>query len=110
MNFESVLVFCFFWLTLLQTFRCTFAAKGERQGSREQGQIWALLAERGFILLVHWFDWYDWYEWNIIHSIGIALVNCILLWGLRRISKNIFSVFGLARFRNEEYTLYLACV
>ena len=72
--------------------------------------LWALLAERGFILLVHWFDWYDWYEWNIIHSIGIALVNCILLWGLRRISKNTFSVFGLARFRNEEYTLYLACV
>ena len=72
--------------------------------------LWALLAERGFILLVHWLDWYDWYEWNIIHSIGIALVNCILLWGLRRISKNIFSVFGLACFRNEEYTLYLACV
>ena len=36
MNFESVLVF--FLLTLLQTFRSTFAAKGEWQGSREQGQ------------------------------------------------------------------------
>ena len=40
-------------------------------------------SERGFILLVHWYDWYDWYEWNIIHSIGTPLVNCISLWGLR---------------------------
>ena len=40
-------------------------------------------AGSGFILLVHWYDWYDWYEWKIIHSIGIPLVNCISLWGLK---------------------------
>ena len=45
--------------------------------------LWAHRVEKGFILLVHWYDWYDWYEWNIIHSIGTPLVNCISLWGLR---------------------------
>ena len=40
-------------------------------------------AGRGCILLVHWYDWCDCYKWNIIHTIGIPLVNCISLWGLR---------------------------
>ena len=43
-------------------------------------------AARGCILLVHWYDWYDWYEWNIINSIGVPLVKCISLWGLRGLS------------------------
>ena len=57
------------------------------------------------ILLVHW---YDWYQWNIIHSIGILLVKCILLWGLRIFSsasccKGVHSTCPLARLVPMEY-------
>ena len=44
--------------------------------------LW-LQAEWGCILLVHWYDWYDWYQWNNTYSIGILLVKCILLRGLK---------------------------
>ena len=39
-----------------------------------------LQAGWGCILLVRW---YDWYRWNRIYVIGIPVVKCILLWGLR---------------------------
>ena len=45
------------------------------------------------ILLVHW---YDWYQWNNIYSIGIPLVKCISLWGLRIFPFACFRLSGAA--------------
>ena len=39
-----------------------------------------LQVEWGCILLIHW---YDWCQWNNIYSIGIPVVKCISLQGLR---------------------------